>query len=136
MHIEIPQALRALGFASLLLAVACGPDPVQDLDALMVKDSTYLDPVTLEPFSGRIVRFFLHDTALVEVEGTLEEGTWAGELTVYHPSGAIRDQGRLVRGVKCGAWIEGRPDRAPGSIYEEVVQEVEGLSIYPDCPSP
>jgi hypothetical protein len=129
------RVIRVAVLASLLLATACGPGPVQDLDGLMVRDSTYLDPVTLEPFSGRIVRFFPHDTTLVEVEGTLEEGTWAGELTVYHPNGGIRDQGRLVRGVKCGAWIEDRPDRPPQGIYEEVRQEVESLSIYPDCPN-
>jgi hypothetical protein len=106
---------------------------VQNLDELMVRDSTYLDPVTLEPFSGRIVRYFVHDTTLVEVEGRLKDGTWTGELTIYHPSGRIRDQGRLVDGVKCGAWVEDGPDREAGGIYEEVVREVESLSIYPDC---
>lgn len=118
---------------SVFVFVGCGPGSVQNLDELMVRDSTYLDPVTLEPFSGRVVRYFLHDPALVEVEGRLEDGTWTGELTVYHPSGRIRDQGRLVDGVKCGAWVEDRPDRAVGGIYDEVVQEVESLSIYPDC---
>ena len=115
------------------LLSGCGPGTAQNLDDLMVRDSTYLDPGTLEPFSGRIVRYFVHDTTLVEVEGRLQNGTWAGELTIYHPSGRIRDQGRLMDGAKCGAWVEDSPDRPTGGIYDEVVREVESLSIYPDC---
>jgi len=123
-----------LSLTLVVLAVSCGPGPVTDLDKLMVRDSTYLDPASLEPFDGRVVRYFLDDTTGVEAEGTLKDGTWTGELTVYHPSGRIRDQGRLLGGVKCGAWVEDRLDRSAGGLYEEVVQEVEGLAIYPTCP--
>lgn len=126
--------IRALLLLLVAFAWGCGEGPPRNLDELMVRDSTYLHPETLDPYSGPIVRYFLHDTTLVQVEGTLTDGTWEGELTVYHPSGRIRDQGRLAQGVKCGTWVEDRPDRDAGSIYEEVVQEIEGLSIYPDCP--
>lgn len=125
---------RALVFLMLVLAWGCSSGVPRNLDDLMVRDSTYLDPETLEPYSGDVFRYFLHDTTLVEAKGTLADGAWEGELTVYHPSGRIRDQGRLTRGVKCGTWVEDRPDREPGNLYEEVVQEIEGLSIYPDCP--
>ena len=37
---------------------ACAPTPTRNLDELIVQDSTYLDPVSMLPYSGRVVRHF------------------------------------------------------------------------------
>jgi len=123
-------ALAAVPF----LATACAPAPPTDLGALVQRDSTYLAPGTLEPFSGRVVRYFADAPDKVQIEGTLEEGTWEGELTVYHPSGRIRYQGVMYRGAQCGAWVENRDDEPAESVYQLLKQEVESLGLYPECP--
>lgn len=117
-----------------VLAAACFSGPPSDLDTLVRQDSTYLTPGTLEPYSGPVVRYFPGDSARVQIEGTLEEGVWNGELTVYHTSGRVRYQGRLHRGAPCGAWVENREDEAAESVYQMLKQEIESMGLYPDCP--
>lgn len=117
-----------------LLAGACSSDPPAVLDTLVRQDSTYLTPGTFEPYSGPVVRYFPGDSAKVQLEGTLEDGIWMGELTVYHASGRIRYQGRLHRGAPCGAWVENREDEAAESVYQMLKQEIESMGLYPDCP--
>ena len=129
--------MRALhrAFAGVLLClVACFQGPPTDLGTLVQKDSTYLSPGTLEPFSGRMVRYFTDAPPKVQIEGTLESGTWEGELTVYHVSGRIRYQGRLSAGAPCGAWAENREHEAAESLYLMLKQDIESMGIYPECP--
>ena len=114
----------------------CSVEPPSELGTLVLRDSTYLAPETLEPFSGRVLRHFADAPDKVQVEGTLANGTWEGELTVYHRSGRIRFQGRLAAGVRCGAWVENREDVELTSVYETLIQDVESMGIYPDCPEP
>ncbi|NJD19044.1 MAG: hypothetical protein FIA95_07165 [Gemmatimonadetes bacterium] len=113
---------------------SCAPGPAADLGTLVLRDSTYLEPGTLEPFSGRVVRHFTDAPEKVELKGTLVDGTWEGELTVYHESGRIRYQGQLSAGAPCGAWVENREDAEAASVYETLLQDVESLGVYPDCP--
>ena len=68
------------------------------------------------------------------LEGSLRDGLWEGELTVYHESGRIRYQGRLSRGAPCGAWVENRDDEPAGSLSRELKQEIESMGLYPPCP--
>jgi hypothetical protein len=117
----------------MLLAGCVGPRTA-DLDDLILRDSTYLVAETLEPFTGLVVRHFASDPEKVQLEGTLRDGTWEGELTVYHESGRIRYQGRLSAGTPCGAWVENRDDEAPGSVYRELKREIESMGLYPPCP--
>ena len=129
--------MRCVGpslLAALLLAAACAQGPPTDLGTLVQRDSTYLAPATLEPFSGRVVRYFADAPEKVQIEGTLEDGTWEGELTVYHPSGRVRYQGVMYRGAQCGAWVENRDEGPAESVYEMLKQEIESLGLYPECP--
>lgn len=126
-------AVRAVLLAGML-ASACGPARGRDLEELVLRDSTYLDPSTLEPYSGPVYRVFPDDPERIQLEGRLREGAWNGELTVYHANGRIRYQGRLVDGAQCGAWIENATEEAAPSLYEEIVGEIENLSVYPECP--
>jgi hypothetical protein len=119
---------------ALLLAGACFQGRPANLDTLVLQDSTYLAPGTREPFTGRVVRYFPGDSGRVQIEGTLRDGTWEGELTVYHRSGRIRYQGRLAGGAPCGAWTENREDAEAGNLYLLLKQDIESMGIYPPCP--
>lgn len=131
----VPAArrLRPLVLA-WLVAASCSAAPPTELDMLVRRDSTYLAPGTHEPFSGEVVRYFDGEPRRVQIRGTLDEGRWEGELTVYHPSGRVRYQGRLSAGAPCGAWVENREDEAAESVYQELKQEIESMGLYPDCP--
>lgn len=120
-----------------LAVLACADRPSVSavrLDALVIRDSTYLDPETLEPFTGRVEKTFDDDPEQLQLRGELIEGLWNGEIVVYHPNGRIRYLGSLADGVKCGEWIENRDPDPPGDLLQEFKQEIESLGLYPPCP--
>lgn len=117
----------------LLLAAACA-EPARNLSELVVRDSTYYAPETMEPFSGPVFRSFADDTTAHEVVGALLAGTWHGELVVYHPSGRIRYMGSFAHGQRCGPWTENALDREPEDVYEALTREIATMAIYPPCP--
>lgn len=100
----------------------------------MLRDSTYYDPVSLQPFTGPVERRFPGDTATVQMSGFLRNGTWSGELRAYHPNGRLRYLGSLHEGAPCGEWIEEQGAENPGSLYEQLVEEIESMAVYPPCP--
>lgn len=127
---------RRLLAALPLAALACSGSAAgeRSLDELVLRDSTYLDPESLAPYTGAVYRTFRDDPARLQLEATMVEGTWHGELRVYHPNGRIRYVGMLVQGEQCGEWIQNRDPAPAGDIYEELVREIESLSLYPPCP--
>lgn len=129
-----PSRLGRFTATLVFLLAGCVGPRTADLDDLVLRDSTYRVAATLEPFTGRVVRHFASDPEKVQLEGTLRDGTWEGELTVYHESGRIRYQGRLSAGAPCGAWVENRDDDASGSVYQELKREIESMGLYPPCP--
>ena len=86
------------------------------------------------PYSGPVFRDFPGAEGRVQIEATLSEGTWEGELTVYHETGRIRYQGDMAQGTQCGGWVEQDDPDTPGSMYEEIKQDLESLVMYPECP--
>jgi hypothetical protein len=124
---------RALPLLLLIIA-SCLGHGASDLDSLTRRDSTYLSPGTLQPFSGNVVRYFPGERRHAQLEGTLENGVWEGEFTVYHESGRVRYQGRMSKGAPCGAWLDNRDDEAPGSILEELERDIRSMGVYPPCP--
>ena len=117
----------------VLIGLGCGGPAPRDLSELVVRDSTYLDPVSLEPYSGPVFRTFADAPADIQIEGSLYQGSWDGEFRAYHPNGRIRYMGNFVRGRQCGAWTENADSVPTGSLYEEVVREVETMGLYPPC---
>jgi hypothetical protein len=112
--------LAALLIVSLL---GCGPGSPSgsvELRDLELRDSTYFEPRTLEPYTGRVSSTFLTDPEHIQIEGEMLDGR-------------IRYQGRLERGVRCGAWTENTDPRPPSNVYEELVTEIESLGLYPPC---
>lgn len=122
-------AVLATGFV-----VACGGGGERDLSELVLRDSTYHEPSTLEPFTGNVVRRFAEDPGKIQLRGHLQDGTWNGELVVYHPNGRVRYMGTLAEGAKCGAWTENADPDPPESLYKELKQEIESMGLYPPCP--
>jgi len=123
-------------FATLLVAplLTCSPgaEPVELRD-LVLRDSTYFSPETLEPYTGPVSSTFLTGPDRLQIEGEMLDGTWHGELRVYHRDGRIRYEGRLEHGVRCGAWTENTDPRPASNVYQELVDEIESLAIYPPC---
>ncbi len=87
----------------------------------------------MEPYSGRVFRPFDDDPTAIRLSGSLKDGRWNGELTVYHPTGHIRYQGELMAGERCGAWLENRDEDPPGDVLAQVMEEIESLAMYPPC---
>ena len=128
---------RVLGVSALaaVLQAGCSPERgARDLSDLVLQDSTYFAPETMEPFTGRIFRAFPDDTTRREIEGELLDGEWHGELVVYHTSGRVRYMGSFAHGNRCGPWTENTQDREPVNMYDELVSEIETLGMYPPCP--
>jgi hypothetical protein len=106
---------------------------------LVIHDSIYFEPETLTPYSGPVFRPFPGDSTTdaptrVEIEGVLAEGTWHGDMVVYHPSGRIRYMGTFADGERCGPWTEGTLDLEPVNLYGELLSDIESLAMYPPCP--
>ena len=108
--------------------------PARNLEELIIQDSTYLDPVSMLPYSGRVIRHFQGEDSLLQLEATLRGGTWEGELTVYHESGRVRYQGEMSGGAQCGGWIENENATEPETVYQAITEDLESLVIYPECP--
>ena len=128
-------ATRLIGALLAALAACTGDafsEPVELRD-LVVRDSTYFEPETLAPYTGRVSSTFLTDPDNVQVEGEMLDGTWHGELRIYHRDGRIRYEGRLEHGVRCGAWTENTDPRPTSNVYEDLVTVIETLAMYPPC---
>lgn len=124
------------GWPVVLAVLALGgcQAPARELSELVVQDSSYLDPETMLPFSGRVFRNFAGEDGGPQLEAGMRDGTWDGELTVYHESGRIRYQGEMSGGARCGAWVENENPTEPETVYEAIKEDLESLVMYPECP--
>jgi hypothetical protein len=125
--------MRRVLLLALGILAACGPPRARALDQLTVADSTYLDPGTGLPYTGPVVRFFDEAPDRVQIEGSMTDGTWDGEMVVYHPNGRVRYMGTFEGGERCGPWVENADSTATLSAYEDLIREVESLGMYPPC---
>lgn len=127
------RPVRALVPVAIAGAVACGgPEPV-DLNALVIRDSLYVEPESGVPYTGPVFRDF-PDAEGPQLEGALREGEWHGEIRVYHPNGRIRYMGSFDMGSMCGPWTENSDSTLNESVYEDLLDEIESLGMYPPCP--
>lgn len=128
----VRRVLLALAVAAGLILAACSAEP-RDLGELTVRDSVYVDPTTGTPFTGEVVRRFRDDPERVQIEGALLDGEWDGDFVAYHSNGRVRYMGSFRHGQRCGAWTENADSTALGSVYEQLVREVETMGMYPPC---
>ena len=122
---------RRAVLALALGLLSCGAPPARALDELAVVDSLYVEPGTGIPYTGRVIRHFEGDPERVQIDGSLRDGTWDGELIVYHPNGRVRYMGSFENGDRCGAWVENADSFPLDNVYEELVREVESMGLYP-----
>jgi hypothetical protein len=102
---------------------------------LAILDSTYIHPGTLVPYTGRVFRMFETDPEVQQLDGSLVDGVWEGDLVVYHDNGRVRHSGSFVNGERCGPWLENRDVEPPEDLYDERKQEVESMGLYPAWPT-
>jgi hypothetical protein len=122
-----------LAFHVAILSLGCGTAAPRELSDLVIVDSVYVDPASMEAFTGAVVRHFEGDSSKVEISGALLEGSWDGEFTVYHPNGRVRYMGAFEEGDRCGPWVENADSLPTESAYEDLVREVESMGLYPPC---
>ncbi len=132
--LTLPIVCRGWPVVLVLLALGGCQAPTRELTELIVQDSTYLDPETMLPFSGRVFRDFSGTGGGRQLDATMRDGTWEGELTVFHEGGRIRYQGEMSGGARCGAWVENENPTEPESVYEAIKEDLESLVMYPECP--
>jgi hypothetical protein len=120
--------------AATVLGLGCSSEPPRNLGDLVVRDSLYFEPGSEGPFTGEVVRYFQDEPEKVQLRGMLQDGTWNGELIVYHSNGRVRYQGALADGAPCGPWTENRDPDPPEDILAELKQEIEAMGLYPPCP--
>lgn len=136
-HIEPDPRRHMLRIALLtVLLCACAKTATpRSLDELVIRDSTYVDPETLVPYTGRVFRTFEADPHRQQIQGVLADGIWDGELIVYHENGRVRYSGSFANGERCGPWLENRDAEPPKDIFFELKQDIESMGLYPECPS-
>ena len=130
--------LLRLALITLLLiggVVACAEEgpPARDLDELVQEDSTYYAPETMEPYSGPVFRTFPDEPSKVQISAELKDGTWHDEMIIYHASGRLRYMGSFWEGERCGPWTENADSTPPASVFDELVNEIESMGVYPPC---
>ena len=122
-----------LGLLIVLLAACAEATFPRALDELAIRDSTYVAPETLVPYTGRVFRMFTIDPGMPQIQGEFVDRIWEGELLVYHENGRIRYTGSFANGERCGPWLENRDAEPPQDIYAELKQEIESMGLYPEC---
>jgi len=71
---KAPLKLPRLTLLAVLL-IGCGEAiPPRSLHELTIQDSTYLDPETLLPYTGRVFRMFETDAEMRQLRGELVDG--------------------------------------------------------------
>ena len=100
--------MRPLGLLAVATAVAASaadtpPAAAQEamsLDSLIERTGVYLEPGTLEPYTGAVVRMWTPD--IVRERGTLAEGRWTGLREWFHQSGRLSGRETWQDGVLNG----------------------------------
>ena len=113
---------RTLLFALALIVVGCTEPEPRNLDelfrqertqylnpetqSLRVRGPVYLDPFSLEPYSGPVLVFHPDDTATKKLwrRGTLKHGYWHGPIAETDLNGVVYS-GEAYMGDACGQWI-------------------------------
>ena len=104
----VPVAIEAQQTIDLSELIAEGrPAP-------MFGEGLYLDPRTLEPYTGPVVE--LHESReTVKTRGTLKDGKWDGPYLEYYEDGSLKRDFTLQDGVRHGLYAYYYNDGIPVS---------------------
>ena len=94
-----------LGVAAALAASAAGTTPhaaqeAMSLDRLIERAGVYLEPGSLEPYTGPVVRMWT--ASVVRERGTLADGRWTGVHEWFHQNGRLSGRETFRNGVLHG----------------------------------
>jgi hypothetical protein len=93
----------AVTTTSVLLAAACSPEPLPFTDLVREGDE-YLDPVTLEPYSGPAFAAFHDAPRLVERRASLRDGRYDGPFELYFENRQLSVREVYREGLKDGPY--------------------------------
>ena len=77
------------GLLVALAALACHEPPARPRDDLLRRGSLYLDPATLEPYSGAVFTTFEGSPDRIEQRASLREGHYDGPFEWYSGEGQL-----------------------------------------------
>lgn len=99
--------MKPLGLLAVAAAIAAsaGTNPAaaqeaMSLDRLIERAGVYLEPGTLEPYSGPVMRMWM--AGVVRERGTLAEGRWTGVHEWFHLNGRLSGRETWRDGVLHG----------------------------------
>ena len=78
---------RTLLFVLALIAVGCAEPIPRNLDELSRQGPQYLDPETLEPYSGPAYRTSEDDSTEIVLRVNLRDGRFQGDFEDFEPEG-------------------------------------------------
>lgn len=86
--------------ASTACATPAAGQGAMDLDRLIERAGVHLEPGTLEPYSGAVMRMWTPD--VVRERGGLAEGRWTGVREWFHQNGRLSGRETWLDGVLHG----------------------------------
>ena len=100
--------MKVLGLLAVAAVVApavagagpAAPQEAMDLDRLIERAGVYLEPGTLEPYSGPVARMWT--AGVVRERGALAEGRWTGVHEWFHQNGRLSGRETYQDGVLHG----------------------------------
>ena len=95
---------KALLFVLALIAVGCADPIPRNLDDLSMQGPQYLDPETLEPYSGPAFRLSEDDSRELVLRVNLRDGRFQGDFEVFYPSGVFGGRGTYENGLAEGPY--------------------------------
>ena len=80
---------RTLLFVLALIAVGCAEPIPRNLDDLSMQGPQYLDPETLEPYSGPAYRMSEDDSTQIVLRVNLRDGRFHGDFEDFEPEAVV-----------------------------------------------
>ena len=99
---------KTLLFALALIAVGCSEPIPRNLDDLSRQGPQYLDPETLEPYSGPAFRMSEDDSTEIVLRVNLRDGRLHGDFEDFEPEDAPDSLGLYQTGTYRNGQREGR----------------------------
>jgi hypothetical protein len=89
-----------------LLETRFSSTPARNIDELKRLGLKWVDPVTLEPYSGTVFRLSDKDSQRILGKYDLKDGDFHGLYELYDENGQLINKGTYNMSVQCGEWLE------------------------------
>ena len=85
-----------------LIVLACFEPIARDLDELLQQEETFVDPETMEPYTGPVFGVFPWDADRILIRANLKDGRFDGLYERYYATGQLRGSETYSLGVLNG----------------------------------